>query len=98
MSAEYWRHLQMRVDRLEQQWDADEGNSGAEVRSFVTERAVTTPPRATLATLCYGKRQPAVRPAPGRRLDHNVDIPAQSGQAFQQTVLRNPAKPPFQEG
>jgi hypothetical protein len=33
------------------------------------------------------KRQSAVRPAPRlRRLDHNVDIPAQPGQAFQQPM------------
>src|SRR5471030_2202723 len=56
------------------------------------------PPGVFRAALCYGKRQPAVRPAPGRRLDHNVDIPAQPGQAFQQTVLRNPSKAPLQEG
>ena len=29
--------------------------------------------------LCYGKCQLAVRTTPGRRLDHNVDIPAQTG-------------------
>ena len=72
MPSEYWRHLQMRVDRLEQQW------STAEVRAFVTERAMT-PAAVDFGELCYGKRQPAIRPAPRRRLDHNVDIPAQSG-------------------
>src|ERR1035438_9981930 len=69
-------------------------SSGGEVRSLVTEPRCPVFP----ANLCYGKRQPAVRPTPGRWLDHNVDIPAQPGQAFQQTVLRNPAKPPLQEG
>jgi len=48
--------------------------------------------------LYHGKRQPAGRTVLGRRLDNNVDIPAQPGQAFQQPVLRNPAKTPFQEG
>jgi hypothetical protein len=38
MPTEYWRHLQMRVDRLEQQW-AYERSGRAEVRAFVTERA-----------------------------------------------------------
>ena len=72
----------------------------AEVPSFTTELAwppEDPPTRCFPAALRYGKRQPPVRPAPGRRLDHNVDIPAQPRQAFQQTVLRNPAKPPLQE-
>ena len=42
MSPDYWRHLQMRVDRPGTAVGAYEGSSGPESRAFVTERAVTT--------------------------------------------------------
>jgi hypothetical protein len=45
---------------------ANEGSSGAEVRAFVTEREVT-PAAGDFGELCYGKRQPAIQPAPRRR-------------------------------
>ena len=43
MSAEYWRHLQMRVDRLEQQW-AQMKAAAAEARSLVMDSLPKPPP------------------------------------------------------
>ena len=60
--------------------------------------SVMEPVRPSLATLRHRERQPTVWPALGRRLDRNVDIPPQPGQAFQQSVLRNPTKPPLEDG
>ena len=54
---------------------SDQSISGGEGRFFLTAAAG--------GTLSHRKRQPAVRPTPGRRLNHNVNIPAQSSKAFQ---------------
>ena len=46
-----------------------------------------------LSALRHGECQPAIWPPAGCWLDDDVHVPPQPGQAFEQTVLRDPSKP-----